>query len=122
VADDNPDIRYLNSEALVGLGYCVDAVEDGVLAWEALQAKSYDLLITDNDMPKMSGFELIERLRKEGMTLPVIFVSGTTPPGALEKHAWLRISATLSKPHPIADLMILVEEVLRAAVGALQHA
>jgi CheY-like chemotaxis protein len=122
VADDNADIRCLSTEVLARFGYCVDAAEDGALAWDALQAKTYDLLITDNDMPRMSGFELIGKLREAGMTMPVILVSGTTPLGALEEHAWLRISARLSKPHPIADLLKLVEEVLRAAVGALQHA
>jgi CheY-like chemotaxis protein len=122
VADDNADVRFLHTEVLVESGYRVDAAEDGAAAWDALQAKSYDLLITDNDMPRMSGFELIWKLRNAGMKLPVILVSGTAPPGALEEYAWLRITARLPKPYAIADLLTMVEEVLKAAVGTLQHA
>jgi CheY-like chemotaxis protein len=121
VAEDNADIRRINAEVLTDSGYCVDAAEDGAVAWNALQAKSYDLLITDNDMPAMSGLELIEKLRTAGMTLPVILVSGTMPMVELHEHAWLQITARLSKPHAIIDLLNMVEEILSAAVGTLQH-
>jgi DNA-binding response OmpR family regulator len=112
VADDNADILSLNRQVLDSAGYRVDTAENGSLAWDALQAKSYDLLITDNDMPRMSGFELIEKLRAAGMTLPVIFVSGTTPIDAFEAHAWLTISARLPKPYAVADLLKLVAAIL----------
>ena len=55
LVDSNADIRWLNFDVLTDSGYDVDAVEDGVLAWSRLQMKSYDLLITDLDLPKMSG-------------------------------------------------------------------
>jgi DNA-binding response OmpR family regulator len=122
VADDNADIRLLNWEVLTKAGYCVDTAEDGAAAWDALQAKSYDLLVTDNDMPRITGFDLIKKMRMAGMMLPVIFVSGTTPTEALEGRSGLRITARLPKPYAIADLLKLVEGILGAAVGTLQHA
>jgi YesN/AraC family two-component response regulator len=57
----------------------VDTAEDGEFGWEALQAKNYDLLITDNNMPKVSGLELVKKLRSARMALPVILASGAMP-------------------------------------------
>lgn len=50
----------LNAEILMRVGYEVDATEDGQAAWQALNAGSYDLLITDNNMPKVTGVELLQ--------------------------------------------------------------
>jgi DNA-binding response OmpR family regulator len=55
VVDDDVDLRKLNTQVLVLSGYQVNAAEDGEAAWEYLQANSYDLLITDNRMPRLSG-------------------------------------------------------------------
>src|ERR1039458_9853176 len=79
VADDDEDIRYLLSTVLAGAGYDVNAASDGQQAWEALLHGHYDLLVTDNDMPRLTGIELIGRIRKEGMSLPVIIASGSFP-------------------------------------------
>ena len=84
VVDDDEDIRQLSAEMLISHGYEVDAVEDGEAAWNALLASdygpdSYDLVITDNHMPKLTGLELAKRLRAQRMGLPVILASGTLP-------------------------------------------
>ena len=63
VVDDDPDTRQLSVDILVRSGFQVDAVVDGADAWEALRAKHFDLVITDNSMPRMTGIELIEMLR-----------------------------------------------------------
>ena len=56
VAEDDPVIRRLNAEVLKNSGYRVDAATDGAVAWEALQTKSYDLLITDNATNSFTGY------------------------------------------------------------------
>jgi CheY-like chemotaxis protein len=121
VVEDDPDIRQLNTEVLAESGYHVDAAEDGVAAWQALNAKRYDLLITDNHMPMVTGLELIKKLRAEDMKLPVILVSGSTPPEELEKHPWLQIQATLLKPYTLAELFKTVKEVLVATSDAREQ-
>jgi DNA-binding NtrC family response regulator len=68
-----------NLAALTAAGYNVDTAEDGEAGWEALQITSYDLLITDNKMPKLWGLELIKRMRDHGMTLPIILASTLAP-------------------------------------------
>src|SRR6185436_18496899 len=53
--EDDSAIRLCWSELLTCAGYSVTAVADGIEAWEALQSGRYDLLVTDNDMPRLTG-------------------------------------------------------------------
>jgi DNA-binding response OmpR family regulator len=117
VVDDDLSIRELNTQVLARSGYEVDAVEDGAAAWEALQANSYNLLITDNSMPKVSGVELIKMVRSARMTLPVILSSGITPTEELDRNPSLQLAAMLPKPIVIDELLHTVNEVLRAVEG-----
>ena len=117
VAENDDDTRRLNAEVLMDSGYEVDAVEDGVVAWDALQLNSYDLLITDDNMPKMSGVGLLKKLHAARITLPVILASGTMPVEELKQHPWLHIEATLRKPYSLAKLLGAVGSVLRATSG-----
>ena len=117
VADDETSIRRLITAALVGSGYHVDAVEDGAVAWETLQSKHYDLLITDHIMPKITGVELLRKLRSARMALPVVMVAGTLPAHELAQNPSLQLAATLLKPFAVAALLGTVENVLRATDG-----
>jgi DNA-binding response OmpR family regulator len=115
VIEDNTDIRSLNTEVLTESGFHVDAAEDGLVALHALNTDHYDLLIIDNDMAMVTGLELVEKLRSEDLTLPVILVLGTMPTGELNRNPWLQIQAILLKPYTLAELFRTVREVLRAA-------
>jgi DNA-binding response OmpR family regulator len=114
VADDETAVRLLISAVLVNSGYHVDGAEDGALAWAALQAKPYDLLITDHNMPKITGIELAKNLRSARMALPVVLVAGTLPTHELAQDPSLQLAATLLKPFAVAELLDTVENVLRA--------
>ena len=113
LVDDAIDIRLLSADLLFHSGYQVDTAEDGESGWEALQAKNYDLLITDNKMPKVSGLELVKKLRSARMALPVILVSGAMPE-ELNRLPWLQLAATLWKPFTPDELLGTVKKVLRA--------
>ena len=114
VVDNDRDIRLLNAEVLKHSGYEVDAAEDGAAAWDALYANNYDLLISDHEMPKVSGVDLLKKLRAARMELPVIMATGTLSPQELERNPWLRPAATLLKPYTVEELVETVKEVLRA--------
>jgi two-component system, OmpR family, response regulator len=114
VVDDDPDIRQLTAEALSSVGHQVDTAEDGAAGWAALQTNSYDLLITDHNMPKVSGVELLKKLRAAHMALPAILISGALPTEELNRHPRLQIEATLLKPYTVEKLLGTVAEVLRA--------
>ena len=112
LVDDEVDIRQVNAEVLRCFGYQTETVADGAAAWEALQANTYDLLITDNRMPKVSGVELVKKMRSAHMTLPVILASGLMPTEELERNPWLQPVATLEKPFTGGQLLQRVKEVL----------
>jgi DNA-binding response OmpR family regulator len=118
VVDDDEDIRQINAEVLAHSGYHVDAAEDGAAAWDALQRAPYDLLVTDNDMPKVSGVELIHKLHAAHLTLPVILATGTLPKDELTQYPWLQSVALLIKPYSFHELLGTVRNVLSAAVLA----
>jgi DNA-binding response OmpR family regulator len=123
VVDDEPDIRRLNAEVLKDSGYHVDTAEDGIEGWKALHAvrhspESYALLITDHDMPGLSGLALVKKLRAARIALPVIMATGTLPTKDLmNRYPWLQPAATLVKPYSIEQLLGTVEKVLRATAS-----
>jgi len=114
VVEDNRDLRQLNAGMLIHSGYAVEVAEDGAAAWEALQANRYDLLITDNNMPKLTGIELLKKLRSARMGLPVIMATGTVPTQELAQNPWLEPVAMLAKPYATDRLLDTVKDVLRA--------
>lgn len=113
VVEDDLAIRRLDTEVLVRSGYEVDAAEDGAAGWDALQAGDYDLMITDNSMPRLTGVELLKKLRAARMELPVIMATGTLPAEEFNRHPWLRPAATLLKPYTVEQLLRTVKKVLR---------
>jgi len=114
VVDDESSVRQLSTEVLIHSGYDVDVAEDGAVAWQALNTESYDLLITDHNMPKVTGVELVKKVRSARMALPVILASGAMPTEELNRHPWLQLAATLLKPFTPEELLGAVQEVLRA--------
>jgi DNA-binding response OmpR family regulator len=113
VVDDDPDTRQLSVDVLVSSEYEVDAALDGAAGLEALRAKHYDLVITDNKMPKMTGVELIEKLRYPRVGLPVIMATSQLPTNIFDQKPWLTPDATLQRPFSNDDLLATVKRVLR---------
>ena len=114
VVDDEPLIRQLHQEVLSEFGFIVELAANGAAAWDALQLHHFDLLITDNEMPQMTGVELLEKLHVARIALPVILVSGTMPAKELKTPELLCVEATLHKPYAIADLLKTVNRILVA--------
>ena len=118
VVDDEPDIRRLSTEVLIHSGYHVDAAADGATAWEALQTKAFNLLITDHNIPKVSGVELLKKLRAARVALPVIMATGTLPTWELALLPQLQPAAVLLKPYTVEELLGTVTKVMRATRSA----
>ena len=77
VVDDSLTVRELQRKLLLNRGYEVAVAVDGMDGWNALRAEDFDLLITDIDMPRMDGIELVTLLRRDNrlQSLPVMVVS-----------------------------------------------
>jgi DNA-binding response OmpR family regulator len=118
VVDDDADLRQLNASVLKDSGYEVTTADDGAAALAALDADCYDLLLTDHNMPKLTGVELLNQLHIARKTLPTILVSGSLIGDEPHRYPWLQIAATLLKPYAAADLLRTVRRVLSSAVAA----
>jgi len=77
VVDDSLTVRELERKLLQSRGYEVVVAVDGMDAWNALRAERFDLVVTDVDMPRLDGIELVERIRQSPTLaeLPVMIVS-----------------------------------------------
>lgn len=78
VVDDTITARILMKNILESAGYSVKTANDGTEALKLLEKDSYDMLVTDIEMPKMNGIDLTTAVRKNGLTLPIILVTSMT--------------------------------------------
>jgi len=82
LTDDEPFMRKSIIRELKGLDVEITEKENGLDALTALlsqdeSAEPFNLLITDNEMPELKGLELIEQVKKHGLNIPIILISGT---------------------------------------------
>jgi DNA-binding response OmpR family regulator len=104
LVDDDEMFLPLAATVLTQAGFHVKTAVDGEAGWTALCAGDYDLLITDNDMPRLTGVELVMRARKARMTLPVVMASGSSVLEAIHGSGCLDLAAFLHKPFAIHEL------------------
>jgi DNA-binding NtrC family response regulator len=112
MVDDDPCLVELNAEVLRRHGYEVDIACDGKDGWEELQTNRYNLLITENDLPRLTGVGLVMKLRSACMSLPVIIAVGILPSWKSAEYPWLLKSTKLFKPYASEDLLGLVKSIL----------
>jgi len=114
VADEDADILRLNIDTLTEAGYDVDGASNGTVAWDAIQCGHYDVLVTENCLPRLSGLDLLKNIHIAEIELPVIMVTGLPPVERLRRPPWLQIAAILLKPYTAAELLAVVKNVLYA--------
>jgi two-component system, chemotaxis family, chemotaxis protein CheY len=104
IVEDDAATRRLYKFLLTNGGYTVLEAEDGVMALEQLERHHCDLVITDMNMPRMDGMELIQALRRDYASIYVIMITAFGTPDT-EKQA-LRIGANdyLAKPFDFEEL------------------
>jgi len=74
VEDERPMARALAIK-LKGAGFEVDNAYDGEEFFQKVKEKKYDLILLDIMLPKMSGFDILEKMKAEGIDVPVIMAS-----------------------------------------------
>jgi two-component system sensor histidine kinase and response regulator WspE len=77
IVDDSLTVRELERKLLHGRGYEVEVAVNGVDGWNAIRTGHFDLVISDVDMPRMDGIELVKLIKQDAKTksLPVMIVS-----------------------------------------------
>jgi two-component system sensor histidine kinase and response regulator WspE len=77
VVDDSLTVRELERKLLGGHGYEVEVAVDGMDGWNAVRTSGFDLVVTDVDMPRMDGIELVGLIKRDPQlkSLPILIVS-----------------------------------------------
>lgn len=75
LADDDENLRRVLEFQLTEAGYTVSTAQDGAAAWEIFSNNDFDCVITDLRMPKLSGLELLEKIKTANAEIPVIVIT-----------------------------------------------
>lgn len=111
VADDSSEIRELLFEALSSIACDVTCVKDGLEALASLQVGTYDLLITDYQMPRLDGLALLGCLQAGNCCLPSILITAQSSPNLIEEAKQAGATLVLRKPFEIFYLLSFVESI-----------
>ncbi|MCK9336403.1 MAG: response regulator [Arcobacteraceae bacterium] len=87
IVDDSSTMRRIIGNVVMQLGFSksdFDEAEDGVKAWKLLTEGTYDIVLTDWNMPNMNGLELVQKIRKEGTHTKIPIIMITTEGGKAE--------------------------------------
>jgi len=115
VVDDDVNMREFCAQALSLYGYSANTAADGALALAELHRSHYDLVLTDLNMPQMTGTELIQQMRAEGNSIPVILTSGNSMSDIPTDDGSLGLATLLAKPFLLDQLATLVKHLLKAS-------
>jgi DNA-binding response OmpR family regulator len=115
IAEDDAVLRNLYIKKFALSGYDIRTAEDGEAAWAAIEQKKPDVLILDIHMPKMTGFQVLEKLQQAGRQFPVIMLSNFA-----DEMSQLRAKELgaddyfVKKDMTIKSLLEMVERLLKA--------
>ena len=114
VADDEAAIRKVVRDALMKVGHDVETAVDGDEAQALMESREFDLVITDLNMPRMDGLELIRRIRAR-LSIPILVL--TVRQEEREKVRLLDAGADdyVTKPFGVAELLARARALLRRA-------
>jgi EAL domain-containing protein (putative c-di-GMP-specific phosphodiesterase class I) len=110
VVDDDAQIRKDMSRVLQTLGFAVDTASNGREATDLLKQQSFDVVVSDIDMPEMTGLDLLRTIRQYDLDVPLLLVTGN--PGLETAMQAVQYGAFryLTKPVDVESLSLAVKE------------
>lgn len=113
IVEDEPSMRLGLKDNLEFEGYEVLIAEDGQAALDVIASNTFDLILLDVMLPKVSGFEVCKKIRKEGNTTPIILL--TAKGEEIDKVLGLELGADdyVTKPFSLRELLARIKAVLR---------
>jgi two-component system OmpR family response regulator len=117
IAEDDAIIADGLSRSLRQGGYAVDRAADGVAAEAALSTATYDLLILDLGLPKLSGLDVLKHLRARNSQLPVLILTALDGTGDRVRGLDLGADDYMVKPFELAELEARVRALTRRSSG-----
>ena len=120
LVDDDPTVRESIGALLEFLGFKCTSVDHADAALEWIKENTFDLMITDNKMPGLSGIQLLERVinNVDGATPPpVILHSGNLTEGDKKRAKQAGVLATLDKPCSLSEIILTVEQAIPGQIS-----
>jgi CheY-like chemotaxis protein len=113
LVDDNRDYREITQEVLEMEGYIVVPAENGAVALSLIQQSNPDLILSNGNMPIMTGFELLQAVKADAQlkAIPYILVTGRSDSTNLARS--LGADMVLVKPVPTDELLSLLSRLLK---------
>lgn len=120
VVDDFSTMRRIVRNLLTGLGFVnIDEADDGKTGLAKLQAEKFDFLVTDWNMPGMTGLDLLQAVRADPKlaTLPVLMVTAESTREQIVQAAQAGVNGYIIKPFTAATLKEKIEKVFERIDG-----
>jgi CheY-like chemotaxis protein len=114
VIDDDPSVREVVSFLLDSFGYDCGTAADGRNGLVRFDEGGWNLVITDLVMPEMSGWDVVEAIRRRAPTMPIVLITALNDPAVMRRASEWRV-AVVSKPFPSQTLKAAVVEALYAS-------
>lgn len=113
LVEDEKKLADIIERGLKAERYAVDVFHDGQSAWEASEIYNYDLIILDLMLPKLSGSEVLERIRRKNQEVPILILTARDAMADKVKNFELGADDYLTKPFAFAELLLRVKALLR---------
>ncbi|MCL2447040.1 MAG: response regulator transcription factor [Oscillospiraceae bacterium] len=110
IAEDDKAINTLIKKNLELVGHACSSVFDGEAVFDALQTRSYDLILLDIMMPKMDGFQVVQAVKED---IPIIFLTARSAVEDRVRGLKLGADDYIIKPFDMLELQARIETVLR---------
>lgn len=117
VIEDEPTLSRLLSYNLKSEGYQVVVEEHGQTGFETAKHNEFDLILLDLMLPGMNGFEIMSKLRQEGVMTPVIILTAKNAEEEVVHGLKSGADDYITKPFGVAELLARVNAVLRRSSG-----
>ncbi len=120
IIEDEQNISSFIQRGLNLIGYETEIYDNGLKAWERLQANTYDLIIADIMMPYMSGLELCKAIRHQfGYNTPIILLTALSSTDDIVKGLEAGADDYITKPFKFVELEARIKALLRRSVTSL---
>lgn len=117
LVEDQRPVAILLQRALQGQGHRVTVVADGLEAHEALQSGSFDVVLLDHLLPGMLGIEILEKAKADGLTLPILMLSGVAAEEDVVRALRLGAADFIRKPFSLREVLARIDVHVRLARG-----
>lgn len=119
--EDEIMLKNTLEEYLLGLGHVVSSFSRGDRALNALRQNSYDMIILDINVPKISGFELVKKLQEESIQTPIVFISALIGIDEISEAFSLGAADYLKKPFHLKELALRIDKIKKEMDSKNSH-